>query len=135
MAFILYCAIALVGTVNAQTLTIKGKVQLEGAYTLEKVDVAIVNLNDTGATPERMHIIKNFSSALPFNGEYLVIVSRAGYQPKAIYINTFCDSTKPFKYLFEVDLQPKDVQDNIPMHAGGIYWNKKKGIFDYYLTN
>lgn len=118
----------------AQSLIIKGKVSYEKKNTLEKATVVIYDLKTSKIT-DSLNVVRSFSYNIPFNKQYLLIVYRDGYQPKSIYIDSECNSNKSVKYLFSVDLKPKEIQDNIPVAVGGIYYNKKKDEFTYYLTN
>lgn len=135
LAFSIYILLSLVGlSTFAQNLTIKGKVLFNGKETLEQFKVSIINLDTTkDYNSETNKYITNFSNKLEYNKDYMIIISKEGYQTKAIAISTHCNSKKSFKYFFNVDLNSQEEITPNPLFVGGIFYDKKKKIFDYYL--
>lgn len=115
---------------TAQTLTIKGNVTLDEVSSLETYTVKVLDLNTETVT--EFQASKAFSHNLPFNGIYTVIVSKEGYEPKSIYINTSTDSEECMKFKFDMNLNRERAMDNVVYQAGGLFYNKDKERFDYY---
>lgn len=118
----------------AQTLTIKGKVLFNDKQTLEQFKISIIDM-DTAENYNTITTtsIKDFKCNLDFNRDYMIIISKEGYQTKAIAVSTYCKLNKPFKYNFYVNLINTEPIIENPQFVGGIYYNKKKQNFDYYL--
>lgn len=121
----------LVAQCVSQTLKVSGKLLLNNKITLEKFKVSVVDLdNDSTYTRE---VVNGFINNLDYNKNYLIVISKQGFQTKAIAVDTHCNLDKPFKYLFYVNLV--DTEPIVPdaQYAGGIFFNKNKKEFDYYL--
>lgn len=129
--FIIGVALILIAECSAQTLKISGKVLFNNNSTIEKFKVSVVDLDkDSTYTVETSY---GFTSNLSYNKNYLVVVSRQGFQTKAIAVDTHCDLDKSFKYLFYVNLVNTEPIVPDAQFAGGIYYNENKKQFDYYL--
>jgi hypothetical protein len=135
-AILLYILISLVGIINAQTLTIKGKVLLNDKATLETFKISIVDLDtiDTHNT-KTIKINGNFNYKLNYNKNYLIVFQKEGFQSKAVAIDTHCKTNKDFIYKFFVNLIDTEPIILDAQFAGGIYYNKKNEQFSYYLRN
>ena len=132
IAFLVYILTAMTGLAIAQNLQLKAKIILNGKASLEKIDIKLVRVNNNMITS--VSCVSTLNVDLPYNDEYLVVFSKEGYQSKYIVINTMCTLNTLFRYNCIVDLKPKEVLDDVPLQAGGIYFNKNKNEFDYYLN-
>jgi len=132
IAFLVYILTAITGLATAQNLQLKAKIILNGKASLEKIDIKLVRVNNNMITS--VSCVSTLNVDLPYNDEYLVVFSKEGYQSKYIVINTMCTLNTLFRYNCIVDLKPKEVLDDVPLQAGGIYFNKNKNEFDYYLN-
>lgn len=114
-----------------QSLKINGKVLFNDKSTVEKFKVSVVDLDvDSTYTIET---INGFNSVLKYNKNYLIVISKQGFQTKAVAVDTHCDTDKSFKYFFYVNLINTEPVIPDAQFAGGIYYNENKKQFDYYL--
>lgn len=114
-----------------QSLKINGKVLFNDKSTIEKFKVSVVDLDvDSTYTIET---INGFNSVLKYNKNYLIVISKQGFQTKAVAVDTHCDTDKSFKYFFYVNLINTEPVIPDAQFAGGIYYNENKKQFDYYL--
>lgn len=114
-----------------QSLKISGKVLFNDKSTIEKFKVSVVDLDvDSTYTIET---INGFNSVLKYNKNYLIVISKQGFQTKAVAVDTHCDTDKSFKYFFYVNLINTEPVIPDAQFAGGIYYNENKKQFDYYL--
>lgn len=132
VGLLVYLLISITGLITAQNLQLRAKIILNGKPTLEKIDIKMVRVNDNLTTS--ISCTNTLNVDLPYNDEYLITFSKKGYQSKYIIINTLCNLNTLFRYNCIIDLKPKEVLDDIPLQAGGIYFNKNKHEFDYYLN-
>lgn len=117
---------------TAQTLKVKGKLLIEGESTLEKFDIEVIDI--LGNTMVKKTVVNAMSVDLKYNAEYAIIISRPGCQAKSIYVNTFCNESNSVKYICTIDLKTRGVEmKDMPIQAGGIFYNKYKNEFDYFL--
>lgn len=135
IAFLMFTVLILAyNTAVGQTLTTKAKITLNGKSTLEKVKVTIIDLDTIDSYKNKsFDVIKSFTYEFEDNKEYLVVFQKEGFQSKSIAVETNHKDNQKFLYLFIIDLSDKEVIKNEVKYAGGIFYNKKKNEFDYYL--
>jgi hypothetical protein len=117
---------------NAQTLLIKGNVTLDEVSSFEKYSVKVLDMsNDSTIT---FDAVKKFTCKLNYNRIYMVVISKKGYESKSVYIDTKCSINESFKFVFDMNLVHKKVNDMYVIQAGGIFYNKNKRTFDYFYN-
>lgn len=133
LAFVILILLAgLYNKSNAQVLAIKAKVTYEGESTFEKFRVKLLNMQTNDVI--EVNDFKTFNLNLAYNQMYVIIVSKEGYQSKSIYVDTKCNITKDTKYNIIVDLKTNEFDKDLPLQAGGIFYDKHKNSFDFYLN-
>ena len=118
---------------SSQTLTIHPMILLNDESTLETVKVTIIDLN-TKDTITNQRIIKGFTYKLEDKKDYLIVFQKEGFQSKSVAVSTNYTSNQKHMYTFYVNLSDENVLPDVK-YAGGIYYNKKKKEFDYYLSS
>lgn len=128
--FVFTLLFVICANVKAQTLSIKGNVTLNDQSSFKKYTVTVEEQsNDTVIAFEA---VKRFTYELKYNHYYVVTVSRDGYTSKSICINTKCNSTESFSYIFDMNLLPNRSPDDIVYEAGGVFFNENKKMFDFF---